>query len=68
MNRHYQCVKCGNSEYEKGEMRVTGGFWSKIFDVQNKKYIAIICTHCGYTEFYKDKGSRAGDIFDFFTN
>ncbi len=32
----YKCPKCDNTTYEIGEMRATGGTWSKIFDVQNK--------------------------------
>ena len=27
--------------------------FAKIFDVQNKKFITITCTKCGYTELYK---------------
>jgi len=33
---HFICPKCGNTTYETGEIRTTGGFLSKIFDVQNK--------------------------------
>jgi predicted nucleic-acid-binding Zn-ribbon protein len=48
-------------------MRVSGGFWSRIFDVQNKKYSAITCDQCGFTEFYKRDASTLGNVFDFFT-
>jgi len=51
-----------------GEIRVSGGFWSRIFDVQNKKYTAVTCDQCSYTEFYKGASSTLGNIFDFFTN
>ncbi|MDA1197394.1 MAG: zinc ribbon domain-containing protein [Nanoarchaeota archaeon] len=48
-------------------MRAAGGFWSKIFDIQNKKFQSISCTNCGYTEFYK-KGKKSGEnIIDFLT-
>ena len=64
----YTCPKCGNTEYEVGEMRATGGTLSKIFDVQNKHFSHVTCTRCKYTEFYKTKSSTLGNIFDFFTN
>jgi len=60
-------MRCENKDYETGEIRVSGGFWSRIFDVQNKKYSAVTCTKCGYTEFYKGSSSTLGNVFDFFT-
>ncbi|WP_338239066.1 zinc ribbon domain-containing protein [Persicobacter diffluens] len=64
---NYQCPKCGHREYEVGEIRTTGGFWSKIFDVQNKKFSHITCKRCGFTEFFKGSSSTLGSIFDLFT-
>jgi predicted nucleic-acid-binding Zn-ribbon protein len=64
----YRCQKCGNPRYETGEIRASGGFWSKIFDVQNKRFTTVICTQCRYTEIYQADSSRLGNIFDFFTN
>ena len=65
---NYKCPKCTNNTCEIGEMRVAGGFWSKIFDVQGGKYTAVICQRCRYTEFFKADSSKLGNIFDFFTN
>jgi predicted nucleic-acid-binding Zn-ribbon protein len=65
---NYRCAKCGNTGYEIGEMRVAGGFWSKIFDVQGQKYSSVTCTQCRYTEIYKADSSTLGNVFDFFTN
>jgi hypothetical protein len=64
----YECMKCGNREYEMGELRTSGGFWSKIFDVQNRKFTSVSCTECGYTEIYKGDSSMLGNVFDFLTN
>jgi len=66
-HKNWRCIKCSHEEFETGEMRVSGGFWSRIFDVQNKKYFAVTCQRCSYTEFYKGSSSTAGNIFDFFT-
>lgn len=65
---NYKCPKCANNTCEIGEMRVAGGFWSKIFDVQASKYSAVICGRCRYTEFFRADSSKLGSIFDFFTN
>ena len=64
----WECPKCKNGEYEKDQFQATGGDFAKVFDVQNKKFITISCTKCGYTELYK-KGKTAGmNIFDFLMN
>lgn len=67
-NLNYTCPKCGNKTYEIDQMSATGGTFSKIFDVQNKKFTSITCERCTYTEFYKAKSSALSNIFDFFTN
>jgi len=65
---NYKCPKCSNRTYQVDEMRATGGTWSKIFDVQNKKFTSVTCERCTYTEFYKAKTSALSNIFDLFTN
>ena len=67
-HENWLCPKCKYKEYEVGEIRVTGSFWTKIFNVQNKKYASVSFSKCSYTEFYKDQpSSRLANIFDFFT-
>ncbi len=61
----YKCVKCGNEEYEKDQFQATGGDFAKLFDVQNRKFITISCTKCGYTELYKETSNGIDNIFDF---
>ena len=48
-----------------GQIRVSGGFWSSFFDVGNRRYSAVSCTECGYTEFYKKTVSGIQKVFDF---
>ncbi len=67
-NSKYHCPKCNNHEYTKDEFRATGGFWTKIFDIQNKHFTTVTCTKCSYTEIYKVKSSKLENVFDFFTN
>ena len=64
----YRCAKCSHTAYETGEVRMAGGFWSKIFDVQGQRFTAVTCGQCRYTEIYKADTSMLGNIFDFFTN
>ncbi len=69
MAREFKCEKCGNRSYDKTELRTTGGKLSKLFDVQNKKFIAVSCSNCGYTELYRKTDSGVfSNIFDFLTN
>jgi predicted nucleic-acid-binding Zn-ribbon protein len=65
---NYRCPKCSNTACDIGEMRATGGFWSKIFDVQGSRYSAVTCSNCKYTEFFKAPTNLMGNIFDLFTN
>lgn len=64
----YSCPKCNHRTYIVGEMRATGGRWSKIFDVQSAKFTSVSCERCSYTEFYKAKTSAISNIFDLVTN
>lgn len=65
---NYTCPKCGNNECETSELRATGGFLSKIFDVQSKRFTTVTCLKCSYTELYRAESSMLGDIFDLFTD
>ena len=43
---NFHCAKCANQEYETSEFRATGGFLSKIFDIQSRKFTTVTCTRC----------------------
>ncbi len=61
----YECAKCGGRDFDKDEIRTTGGGLSRFFDVQNRKFITVSCTRCGYTELFRKDTSTAGNILDF---
>jgi len=65
---NYRCPKCSNTTYEVDQMQATGGTFTKLFNIQNKKFTSVTCKKCTYTEFYKASTSRLTNIFDFFTN
>ncbi len=62
----YDCPKCHNESYETGTIRTTGGGLSRFLDVQNQQFSHITCENCGYTEFFKRRSGRAGNILDMF--
>lgn len=61
----YICDKCGNRHFESDQFQATGGNFSKIFDIQNKKFITVSCTKCGYTELYRSETDSAWNVLDF---
>ncbi|MHC5248473.1 zinc ribbon domain-containing protein [Enterococcus sp. LJL120] len=63
--KQYVCEKCGNNHYEADQFQATGGNFAKIFDVQNKKFITISCSRCGFTELYQGSTSDGWNILDF---
>lgn len=65
---NYKCPKCGNTSCDVDQMQATGGTFSKLFNIQNKKFSSVTCKRCTYTEFYKANTSTLVNIFDFFTN
>lgn len=64
--KSFTCPKCSNSSFETGEIRTTGAGLSRFLDLQNQKFAHITCDSCGYTEFFKRGGGRAGNILDLF--
>jgi len=68
MKTKYICPKCGCGEYEEEQIRTSGGGWSSVFDFENKKFITISCTNCGFTELFKQKPSTGQIIADLFVN
>jgi predicted nucleic-acid-binding Zn-ribbon protein len=63
--KQFVCAKCGCTTYESDQFQATGGNFAKIFDIQNKKFITVSCTRCGYTELYKGTTSDGWNILDF---
>ena len=65
----YQCPKCGGSRAETDKIRTTGAGFTRFFNIQNRKFIAVSCTNCGFTELYKgERASGASNVLDFLTN
>jgi len=68
MSNHWKCPKCDSTGYDTDDVRVTGSGLSRFFNVQNRKFTAVTCDNCNYTEFYRGESSMLGNIVDFFGN
>ena len=65
---NYKCPKCSHQACDISEMWSTGGFLTKVFDIQSKRFTTVTCTQCKYTELFKTDSSMLGNVFDFFTD
>lgn len=63
---NYRCLLCQHDRCEIGTIYAAGGFWSKIFDVEGRKFSTVTCERCKHTEFYKADQNRLENIFDLF--
>lgn len=59
----FSCAKCHNDQYDTEEIR-TAGKYSRFFDLQNKKFTAVSCRRCGYTEIFRGDSSKLGNFLD----
>lgn len=68
ISKSYTCPKCGNKKADVDNIRTTGAGFTRYFNIQNRRFIAVSCSKCGYTEFYRDsKTSGASNVLDFIT-
>lgn len=63
--KQFVCPKCGCQHYVYDQFQATGGSFAKLFDVQNKRFITISCSQCGYTELYRAETDAGMNILDF---
>jgi len=47
---------------------MTGKTWSRFMNVQNRKFLAVTCSNCQYTEFYKGTSKGWESVIDFLGN
>lgn len=38
------------------------------YSIQNKKFITVSCTNCGFTELYRSETSTGENVLDFLIN
>lgn len=62
---NFRCAKCGNTTCEVMPVSTTGGGIARFFDFQNRRFSAIVCDRCKYTELYRTSASGLSKVIDF---
>lgn len=60
------CPKCGNNYFTLGEVYMAGSIFTKLFNIQNKKFSTFTCSKCKYTELYQIPAKNVLNVLDFF--
>ena len=61
---NFTCAKCGHNEYEVNDMSTTSGMMSRMVNLQNRRFSAVTCLRCSYTELYKTNSGALRNVFD----
>ena len=64
----WTCPKCESNEYSEDTLTMTGKTWSRFMNIQNRKFLAVTCSKCNYTEFYKGFSKGWESVIDFLGN
>ena len=64
----WTCPKCESTSFTEDTVTMTGKTWSRFMNIQNRKFLAITCTNCQYTEFYKCVSKGWESVIDFLGN
>ncbi len=64
----WTCPKCESTRFTEDTVTMTGKTWSRFMNIQNRKFLAITCTNCQYTEFYKGVSKGWESVIDFLGN
>ena len=64
----WTCPKCESTEYSEDTVTMTGKTWSRFMNIQNRKFLAVTCSKCNYTEFYKGVSKGWESVIDFLGN
>ena len=62
---NYRCGKCGGQSCEVVEVSTAGGGIARFFDFQNRRFSAVVCDQCKFTEFYRTRASTLSKVIDF---
>jgi predicted nucleic-acid-binding Zn-ribbon protein len=60
----FKCSKCGCTSYTQGQSLTSGGFLSKILNIQTRKFVTITCNDCGFSEFYERYQNPIANVVD----
>jgi uncharacterized protein len=60
----YTCPKCGNKQYEVGEIWTIGSIWTRMFEFHNRRFTYVSCQKCRFTELYKTPQKRISEVYN----
>jgi uncharacterized protein len=60
----YTCPKCGNKQYEIGEIWAIGSIWTRMFEFHNRRFTYVSCLKCRFTELYKTPKKRISEVYN----
>jgi predicted nucleic-acid-binding Zn-ribbon protein/peroxiredoxin len=63
---NYVCSKCGYGDAEVQDLSATSGMMSRMVNLQNRRFTAVSCRQCKYTDLYKTESGKLRNIFDLF--
>lgn len=49
------CAKCGRLDATVDDIATTSNDISRALDIESRRFKAVSCTRCGYTEYYKGR-------------
>jgi predicted nucleic-acid-binding Zn-ribbon protein len=60
----FTCPKCGNKQYEIGEIWTVGSIWTRLFELHNRRFTFISCQKCRFTELFKVPQKSIGEAYN----
>ena len=61
---NYTCVKCQNQTYDVVDVSTTSGMLSRMVNLQNRRFSAVVCQNCRYVEFYQTQSGALRNVAD----
>lgn len=60
----FTCAKCGGTAYEVLDVSTASGMLSRMVNLQNRRFSAVVCQRCKFTELYQAESGKLRNIAD----
>jgi len=60
----FSCAKCGGTGYDVLDVSTASGMLSRMVNVQNRRFSAVVCQRCKYVDFYQTDSGKLRNIAD----
>jgi predicted nucleic-acid-binding Zn-ribbon protein len=61
----YKCPKCGNGQYQIGEVFGASSPVTRILGIQDRRFTFVSCQMCHFTELYRIPKKKIGEVLNF---